>query len=89
MAGIADDRPRRHHLAIVEIEKRAVIVDRRDADHRPIDLELRDELDRALADDAAVGLAHHAAGDDHLDRAGSGVRMWATWMLLVMTSRPS
>ena len=48
--------------------KRAVLVDRRGADHRIVDLELPDEIDRRLADDAAVGAAHDAAGDHHLDR---------------------
>ena len=55
-------------LAVVEVEQRAVLVDRRGADDGVIDLELADEIDRGLADDAAVGVPHDAARDDDLDR---------------------
>ena len=37
------------------------------ADHGKVDLELADEIDRRRADDAAIGLAHHAAGHHHFD----------------------
>ena len=70
LAGILDDRLRHPHLAIVEVEQRPVLVDRRGADHRVVDLELADEIDRRLADDAAVGAPHRAAGHDHLDATG-------------------
>ncbi|MNT98760.1 hypothetical protein D3C72_2414160 [compost metagenome] len=67
MAGIGDDRLGHLDLAIVEIEKRPVLVDRRDADDGEIDLELADEIDRCFADDTTVGSAHHTAGNHHLD----------------------
>ena len=74
--GIGDDRLRDLHLAKIEIEQRAVMVDRRGADDRVVDLELPDEIDRRLADDAAVGAAHHAAGDHHLDRRDRRASCW-------------
>src|SRR5688572_25124875 len=68
MPGVSDDRLRDLDLAKVEVEQSAVMVDRGSADHRIIDLELLDEIDGRLADDAAVGPTHHAAGDHHFDR---------------------
>ena len=68
MPRIGDDRLRDLHLAEVVVQHRAVVIDRGGADHRIIDLELLDEINRRLADDAAVGAAHDAAGDDHFDR---------------------
>ena len=65
---IGDDRLRDLDLAKVEIEQGAVMIDRRGADDGIIDLELLDEIDGGLADNAAVRAAHHAAGDHHLDR---------------------
>src|SRR5262245_26660115 len=53
-AGIGDDRLGGAHLAIVEIEKGAVIIDRRHADHRIVDLELANEVDRGFTDNAPV-----------------------------------
>ena len=67
LPGVGDDRLADAHLAVVEVEQRALLVDRRGADHGVIDLELADEIDRRAADDAAVGAPHRAAGDDHLD----------------------
>ena len=67
MAGIGDDGLGDLDLAIVEIEQGAVRVDGGSADHRIVDLELADKIDRRLAHDAAIGAAHHAPGDDHLD----------------------
>ena len=64
---LADDRLRDAHLVIVEIEQRAVGIDAADADDAEIDAELADQVDRRLADDAAVAAAHDAAGDDHLE----------------------
>ena len=46
---------------VEESKQRPVVVDRGSANHRVVDLELPDEIDRRLADDAAVGAAHHAA----------------------------
>src|SRR5262245_34236919 len=54
-------------LAVVEVEQRAVLVDGRGADDRIVDLELADEVDRRLADNAPVRMPHDAARDDHLD----------------------
>lgn len=54
LARIVDDRPRHPHLAVVVVEQRPVPVDAADADDADIDLELADEIERRLADDAAV-----------------------------------
>ena len=66
-ARVGDDRLRRLHLAIVEVEQRALLVDRGRADDGVVDLELADQADRGRADHRAVGAAHRAAGHDHLD----------------------
>ena len=86
---VLHDRLRDLNLAIVEIEQRAILVDGRGADHGVVDLELADEVDGRLANDAAIGCAHHAAGDDDLDLGRAACRMVTTLMLLVMTSSPS
>src|SRR5690606_1949817 len=52
---IGDDRLGHLHLAIVEVEQRPVLVDGRRPDDRVIHLELADEIDGRLTDDAAVG----------------------------------
>ena len=49
------------------VEQRAVLVDAADADDPEVDLELTDQVQRGLADDAAVARAHGSAGDDHLE----------------------
>ena len=49
LARIGNDRLRDLHLAIVEIEQRAVVVDRGGADDGVVDLELADEVDVAVA----------------------------------------
>ncbi len=49
----------------IEIAQGAVGLDAGNADDADIDLELADEIDGRLADDAAVAAAHHTAGDDH------------------------
>src|SRR3954468_3019497 len=49
LAGIGDDGLRHLHLAKVEIEQRAVMVDGRSSDHRVVDLELLDEIDRRFS----------------------------------------
>src|SRR3546814_13003033 len=66
-AGILDDGLRRAHLAVVEVQQGAVVVDAGDAYDAEVDLELLDGVDAGLADDAAVAAAHDAAGDDHLE----------------------
>ena len=65
--GVGDDRLRHLHLAIVEIQQRALLVDRGGADDGIIHLELADQADGAGADDRAVGAADIAARHDHLD----------------------
>src|SRR3546814_4159380 len=65
-ARVLDDRLGGAHLAVVEVEQRAVVVDARDAVDAEVDLELLDGVDAGLADDAAVAAAHDAAGDDPL-----------------------
>ena len=55
VARIGDDGLRRLDLAVVEIEQRAVLIDRRCADDGEVDLELLDEVVRRLADHRAVG----------------------------------
>src|SRR5262245_66448490 len=67
LAGIGDDAFRSAHFAVIEIEQRAVGVDAGDADDAEVGLELAEEVDGGLADDAAVAAAHHAAGDDDLE----------------------
>ena len=67
LARVGDDRLRDAHLLVVEVEQGAVEVDAADPDHAEVDPELADQVDRRLADDAAVARAHHAAGDDHLE----------------------
>src|SRR3546814_17117990 len=66
-AGILDDGLRRAHLAVVEVQQGAVVVDAGDADDAEVDLDLLDGVDAGLADDAAVAAAPDAAGDDHLE----------------------
>ena len=61
----ADDRLGDPHLAIVEVEQRAVVIDAADPDDPDVDLELADQVDRRLADDAAIARPHQPAGDDH------------------------
>src|SRR5262245_21754478 len=67
LPGIGDDCLRHLHLAEIEIEQRAVMVDGRGADDGVVDLELLDEINSGLADNAAVGAAHDAAGNHHLE----------------------
>jgi hypothetical protein len=50
MARIVEDGAGDAHLAIVEIEQRAVLLDRRRPDDGVVDLELADEIDRARTD---------------------------------------
>ena len=71
-AGIGDDGLRHLHLAIVEVEQRALLVDRGRPDDGVVDLELADQLRRGRADHRTVGAPHRAAGDHHLD-AGMAV----------------
>ena len=66
-ARVGDDGLRHLHLAIVEVEQRALLVDRGRTDDGVIDLELADQADRGRADHSAVGAAHRAARHDHLD----------------------
>ncbi len=54
LARVRDDGLRDPHLAVIVVEKRTVLVDRRGADDGDIHLELADEIDRRLADHAAV-----------------------------------
>ncbi len=61
MTGVGDDRLRHFHFAIVEVEQRAVGVDRRSADDSKIDLELPDEIYRCFADHRAVRRPNDAA----------------------------
>ena len=66
-ARVGDDRLRHLHLAIVEVEQRALLINRGGADDGVIDLELADQLRGGGADHGAVGTAHRAASHDHLD----------------------
>src|SRR5882724_4981589 len=58
LARIGDDAFRSPHLPVIEIEQRAVGIDAADADDAEIGLELAEEIDGGLADDAAVAAAH-------------------------------
>src|SRR6266849_357041 len=58
---------RRLDFAIIEIQQRALLVDRGSADDGVVNLELADQADRGRADHRAVGAAHRTAGHDHLD----------------------
>ena len=64
---LVDDRLRDPDLAGIEIQQRAVGVDAADADDPEVDLELADEVETVIADDAAIPAAHVAAGDDDLE----------------------
>ncbi len=66
-ARIGNDGLGRLHLAIVEIEQRALLVDRGGADDGVIDLELADQADGGRSDHGAVGTSHRPARHDHLD----------------------
>ena len=77
------------HLAIVEVEQRAVLVDGRGADHRVVDLELPDEIDRRLADDAAVASRAPTPPAMITSMRGMIAHALATLMLLVITISPS
>src|SRR3546814_12968496 len=48
-ARVLDDRLGGAHLAVVEVEQRAVVVDARDADDAEVDLELLDGVDAGLS----------------------------------------
>ncbi|MNL39168.1 hypothetical protein D3C87_1614300 [compost metagenome] len=67
MASVGHDRLGNLDLAKVEIQQSAVFIDRRNADDGEIDLELADKIHCGLTDDAAIGTAHDAASDHHLD----------------------
>ena len=67
-AGIVDNGAGDIHLARIIVEQRSVLVERRGADDRHIDLELPDEVDRRGADDRAVGAPHQPTGNDNFDR---------------------
>ena len=66
LARVLDDGARHFHLAVVEVAQAAVALDPGDADQPDVDPELANEVDRRLADDAAIARADDAAGDDHL-----------------------
>ena len=68
LARLRDDRLRYAHLVDVEIEQRAVRVERRRADQRIIDLEATDEIHGERADDGAIAGTHPATRRDHFDR---------------------
>ncbi len=65
--GVFDDGLRHPHLAIVEIQQGAVLIDAADPDNPDIDFELADEIHGRFADHAAVFAADHAAGDNDLE----------------------
>src|SRR5262249_23281239 len=54
-------------FAIVEVKQRAVLVDGRGADHRVVDLELPNKIDRCLPNHTPVRVPNDTAGDDDLD----------------------
>ena len=58
--GIGYNRLRDFHFAIIEIQKRTIVIDRGRTDNRVIHLELANEIDGCLTDDTAIGTAHHA-----------------------------
>ncbi|CPO93443.1 Uncharacterised protein [Bordetella pertussis] len=64
LARLFDDGARHAHLAKVVVAQGAVGLDAGYADQADVDLELADEVQRGLADDAAVARTHHAAGYD-------------------------
>jgi hypothetical protein len=68
VARICHDRLGYLHFAKIKIQQRAVVIDRRCADYREINLELLDEVDRSLPDDAPVSPPDHTARDYDLDR---------------------
>src|SRR3546814_9609736 len=63
LAGVLDDRPGDANLLVVVVQEVAFGVDAADPDDAEVHLELSDEVDRRLADDAAVPHPHGAAGD--------------------------
>jgi hypothetical protein len=68
-SGIRNDGLRRLHFAIVEIQKRALLVDRGRAGDGVIDLELADQVGRGRADHSAGGIfGNSAALKRHLAR---------------------
>ena len=88
LARVLDDGVRHLHLAVVEVAQRAVGLDARDADQADVDLELADEVDRRLADDAAVARAHRRRRRRSPRSRGLSDRIAATLRLLVITRRP-
>ena len=62
-----DDRLGDTHFLIVEFQQRAIFIDAADANDPEVDLELVDEVDGCLADDAAIAGTHHAAGHDDIE----------------------
>ena len=61
LAGVFDDRLRGADFAIVVVKDRAVLIDRRGADDRVVGLELAEEVDGRLADNAAVFVTSRVA----------------------------
>ena len=68
---VLNDRARYLHFANIEVQEGAGLVDRRSADHREINAELFDLLDRDSPDNTAVALSHRAAGEEDFDGAAS------------------
>src|SRR3546814_5638127 len=62
-ARVLDDRLGGAHLAVVEVEQRAVVVDARDADDAEVALEPLVGVNAGLAADTWVAAAPTAAGD--------------------------
>ena len=71
-AGLLDDGLGDAHFTVVIVEQRAVFVDAGDADDADVDAKLLHEVDRGLANDAAVAVAHEAAGDNDLRVRAAG-----------------
>ena len=88
VAGVGDDGLRHLHFAIVEIQQRALLVDRRGPDDGVVDLELADQLRRGRADDCAIG-RRTAPPATTTSMRGWRYNSIATLRLLVMTSRSS
>ena len=86
--GVFNNRLGNPHFPIVKIEQGAIVIDSGNADNAVIHLELADEVDGRLADNAAVAGADHPAGDNDLKTRCCCSTAFATFRLLVMIRNP-
>ena len=66
-AGIVDDGAGGTHLTIVEVQQRTVQIDAANTDDAVVHLELVNEIDGGLTDDAAIAAADQPPRHDHLE----------------------